>query len=96
MRSALAAAVAQSSRAQRLLAFVGLSLSEILLTSFVFNFRTTLPEWSNPVAYVKCLAQGTSLAVLIFFLIVGHKRIEIVQAWSHTARDSQQAQRRYH
>lgn len=86
MRSALAAAVAQSSRAQRLLAFVGLSLSEILLTSFIFNFRTALPEWSNPIAYVKCLAQGTSLAVLIFFLIVRHKRSEIVQAWSHTAR----------
>ena len=86
MRSALVAAVAQSSSAQRLLAFVGLSLSEILLTSFVFNFPTTLPEWSNPVAYVKGLAQGTSLAVLIFFLIVGHKRGKIVQAWSHTAR----------
>ena len=86
MRSASAAAVAQSSRAQRLFAFVGLSLSEILLTSFVFNFPTTFPEWLNPIAYVKGLAQGTCLAVLIFFLILGHKRSKIILAWSHAAR----------
>jgi exosortase E/protease (VPEID-CTERM system) len=82
----LAAATAESSNAQRLLAFVGLSLSEILSTSLFFNFPTTLPAWSNPVAYVKGLAQGTILAVLIFFLIVGHKRSTIARTWSDAAR----------
>jgi exosortase E/protease (VPEID-CTERM system) len=71
---------------QRLLVFIGLAFIELIFTSYAFNFPTALSEWSNPVAYLKGLAQGICIAVLMFFLIVGHKRNKIILAWSHIAR----------
>jgi exosortase E/protease (VPEID-CTERM system) len=65
----------------RLAAAVALAASETLLISLVFNLPTGLPEWANPVAYVKGLAQSVSLAALVFLLLAGHKHGRIVTAW---------------
>jgi hypothetical protein len=37
----------------RLAVFGVLALSEIVLISYAFNFRTGIPEWMNPVTYAK-------------------------------------------
>ena len=41
----------------RLVAFGALTLGELFLTSYAFNFPTGLPEWINPVTLAKASAE---------------------------------------
>jgi len=80
-----AAEFGKSHRLKRLLVFVALSLVELVTISYAFNFPTGLPEWANPVAYAKGLAQAGFLAVVAFAVIIWPKRAEILKSWSQAA-----------
>ncbi|HEX9881211.1 MAG TPA: exosortase E/protease, VPEID-CTERM system [Hyphomicrobium sp.] len=86
MRALTAAEFGKSDRTRRLLAFAALSLGEILLISYSFNFATGLPEWMNPVAYAKGAAQAGLLALIAFLVIVWPQRPAITRAWNEAAR----------
>jgi exosortase E/protease (VPEID-CTERM system) len=70
----------------RLAAVVGLALGELLLTSFLFNFPTALPEWSNPIAYAKKSAHVGLLACVAFLIIVWPSRDLVLRLWHDAAR----------
>jgi exosortase E/protease (VPEID-CTERM system) len=86
MYASTAARIGNSKRARRLLAFVGLSLVELLLISFSFNFPTGIPEWMNPVAYAKGLAQAGLLAAITFVVVAWPQRGAMFRTWSEAAR----------
>lgn len=85
MRTLPASAKSSTNRTWRLLAFAGLCLGEALLISFNFNFATGLPEWLNPVAYAKGLAQTGLLALAAFAVVVWPRRETLARAWSEAA-----------
>jgi exosortase E/protease (VPEID-CTERM system) len=76
----------KSALSRRLIVFAVLSLGEIFLVSYTFNFSTGLPEWLNPVAYAKGLAQAGFLAVVTFAVIVWPQRAAVLKSWSEAAR----------
>jgi exosortase E/protease (VPEID-CTERM system) len=86
MRALPAVEIGKSDRTRRLLAFAALSLGEILLISYAFNFATGLPEWMNPVAYAKGAAQTGLLALIAFLVIVWPQHQAILRAWNEAAR----------
>ena len=86
MHASTAVQIGKSDRTRRLLAFCVLALAEILLVSYSFNFPTGLPEWANPVAYAKGIAQAGLLALVTFLVVVWPQRSAIFRAWSDAAR----------
>jgi exosortase E/protease (VPEID-CTERM system) len=78
-----------SNRRWRLLALAALALGEIFLASFSFTFTTGLPEWINPVAYAKALAQVGLLTVGAFALIAWPQRARIAAVWDEAAQRHQ-------
>jgi exosortase E/protease (VPEID-CTERM system) len=86
MRALTAVEIGKSDRTRRLLAFATLALGELFLVSYSFNFPTGLPEWSNPVAYAKGIAQAGLLALVTFLVVVWPQRSKIFEAWSEAAR----------
>ncbi len=86
MHASSAVEIGKPDRTWRLVAFAVLSLGEIFLISYTFNFPTGLPEWSNPVAYAKGFAQAGLLAVVAFLAIVWPQRAMILKTWSESAR----------
>jgi exosortase E/protease (VPEID-CTERM system) len=77
----------EKSNRGRLVAFGALTLVEIFLTSFSFNFATGLPEWINPVTLAKASAQAVVVALAVLVLIAWPVRDRIANAWSLTMRD---------
>jgi exosortase E/protease (VPEID-CTERM system) len=71
----------------RLIAFGALTLAEVFLTSFMFNFPTGLPEWINPVTLAKGSAQAAVVALAVLVLIAWPTRERIANAWSSAMRD---------
>jgi exosortase E/protease (VPEID-CTERM system) len=65
----------------RLAAVAVLALAEVFLTSLLFDFRTGLPEWSNPVAYLKKSAHVGMLAGVALLIVLWPSRERIVQMW---------------
>ncbi|NJO32462.1 MAG: exosortase E/protease, VPEID-CTERM system [Rhodospirillales bacterium] len=70
---------------RRLLVFIGLCCSQILVISYAFNFPVGLSEWANPVAYAKKLAQLMALTSVAFGIIVRSRWDTIVQDWTATS-----------
>ena len=85
MYASSAADFGKTHHARRLLAFAALSLGELFAISYTFNFPTGLPEWANPVAYAKGLAQAGFLALIALLVIVWPQRGMILRAWSEAA-----------
>jgi exosortase E/protease (VPEID-CTERM system) len=77
----------EKSNRGRLVAFGALTLVEIFLTSFVFNFPTGLPEWINPVTLAKASAQAVVVALAVLVLIAWPTRERIANAWSSAMQD---------
>src|SRR5262249_55254518 len=65
----------------RLLAFASLSIIEVFITSFAFNFPTALADWGNPVAYAKMLAQAGLVAFAVLAILMWPDRAAIQRAW---------------
>ena len=59
----------EKSNRGRLVAFGALTLVEIFLISYAFNFPTGLPEWINPVTLAKASAQAALVALAVLVLI---------------------------
>lgn len=70
----------------RLAAVACLALAEVFLTSLLFDFRTGLPEWSNPIAYLKKSAHVGMLAGVALLIVLWPSRERIVQVWRDAAR----------
>ena len=66
----------------RLMAFGALTLVEVFLISYAFNFPTGLPEWINPVTLAKASAQAALVALAVLVLITWPTRERIANAWS--------------
>jgi exosortase E/protease (VPEID-CTERM system) len=77
----------ESANRGRLIAFGVLTLSELFLVSYVFNFPTGLPEWMNPVTYAKVAAQAALVSAAVLLLVAWPKRDRIARAWSSAMRD---------
>lgn len=86
MRTLSPADTGRPNRHWRLLALAVLGFCEALLVTYSFNFGTGLPEWVNPVAYAKGLAQAGTLALAAFALIVWPQRQTVLTVWNETAR----------
>lgn len=89
MRAVSPAKAPPSRRRWRLLAVAALALGEIFLASYSFTFTTGLPEWINPVAYAKALAQVGLLAVAAFALVAWPQRARIADVWDEAAQSHQ-------
>ena len=71
----------------RLLAFGALALIELLLSSYVFDFPTGLPEWLSPVNLAKASAHGVLAALAVLALITWPARDRIADAWTSAMQD---------
>ncbi len=70
--------------ARRLLVFIGLCCSQLLVISYAFNFPVGLSEWANPVALAKKFVQLTVLTSIAFGLIVQPRWKTIARDWIAT------------
>ena len=77
----------EKSNRGRLLTFGALTLVEIFLISYAFNFPTGLPEWINPVNLAKASAQAALVALAVLVLISWPARERIANAWSSAMQD---------
>ena len=77
----------EKSNRGRLVAFGALTLVEIFLISYAFNFPTGLPEWINPVTLAKASAQAALVALAVLVLISWPARERIANAWSSAMQD---------
>jgi exosortase E/protease (VPEID-CTERM system) len=84
-RHAVVATSAEPSAARWLGIVAALALVEVFLTSLAFNVPTDLPEWLNPIAYVKRLAHVGVLTVLAFLVIAWPTSDRILALWREAA-----------
>jgi exosortase E/protease (VPEID-CTERM system) len=71
----------------RLIAFGVLTLGELFLVSYLFNFPTGLPDWMNPVTYAKAAAQAALVSAAVLLLVTWPKRDRIADAWNSAMRE---------
>ncbi len=72
----------------RFYVFALLTLSEMLITSYFFNFPIALPEWANPVAYAKIAAQAVLVSAVVLFVLVWPQRAGVLAAWNTAMQSS--------
>lgn len=65
----------------RLITFLVLTISEVLVASFVYDSPRGLPDWSNPILYANKLALVGLLAFAAFSLIAWPRRGQIAKVW---------------
>jgi exosortase E/protease (VPEID-CTERM system) len=85
MRDVAAAEGDRSNRA-RLLAVCLLSLAEMFLVSYAFNFPTGIPEWANPVTYAKATTQAILVSLVVLLIAVWPLRELVAEAWAKEMR----------
>ena len=65
----------------RLLLWIALAVSEMLVVSLLFDFAADLPDHQNPVFYVTRLARGIAVGVPMFILLAWTERRRLAEQW---------------